>query len=159
MPGPYAARFPCYHESGPMSPEWLQTRIAEEQDRLRREAQIQERMPRAIEEMHATLAACVAAYAKAFGEEVAQIRSEGSRIVVTVREQRQGSWEETARVEVSVAPRPPGFKVEGAGEPFFVEVGILPGDRLFYKLGEKYLALEDVTRRALDRVLFPKLVE
>ena len=142
-----------------MSPEWLQTRIAEELDRRQREARILERLPRAFEEMHASLAACIATYAKAFGPEIAGIRFEESRIVVTVREQRPGSGEETAKVEVSIAPKLPGFRVEGAGEPFLVEVGMLPGDRLFYKLGEKYLSLEDVTRRALDRALFPKLVE
>jgi hypothetical protein len=142
-----------------MSPEWLQTRIAEEQDRRQREARILERLPRALEELHASLATCIAAYSKAFGSEIAQIRFEESRIVVAVREQREGGWAETARVEVSMAPRLPGFQVEGAGEPFLVEVGMLPGDRLFYKLGQKYLSMEDVTRRTLDRALFPKLVE
>ena len=142
-----------------MSLEWLHLRISEEKDRREREARILERLPRALEEVHASLSACVEAYAQAFGPEVAQIQVEESRIVVTVREQRQGSWEQISRVEISIAPKLPGFQVEGAGEPLLVEVGILPGDRLFYKLGEKYLSLEDVTRRALDRALFPKLVE
>lgn len=85
--------------------------------------------------------------------------SKNSRIVVTVREQRQESWEETARVEISLAPKLPGFQVEGAGEPLPVEVGILAGDKLFYKHREKFLSVEDVARRALDRALFPKLRE
>jgi hypothetical protein len=142
-----------------MIPEWLQTRISEEKDRREREARIMERLPRALEEMHANLAGCIAAYAEAFGPEIAQIQSEASGIVVTVREQSLGKWEETARVEISIAPKLPGFRVEGVGEPLLVEVGMLPGDRLFYKDGEKFLSLEDVTRRALDRALFPKLVE
>ncbi|MGA3095776.1 MAG: hypothetical protein ABSF25_04930 [Bryobacteraceae bacterium] len=142
-----------------MSLEWLQTRITEEKDRREREARILERLPQALEEVHANLAACIEAYTEAFGPDAAQIRFEESRIVVTVREQRQGSWEETARVEIVIAPKLPGFQVEGAGEPLPVEVGILAGDKLFYKQREKFLSMEDIARRALDRVLFPKLGE
>jgi hypothetical protein len=142
-----------------MSLEWLQTRIAEERDRREREARVVERLPRALEEVHANLAACIEAYADAFGPDVAQIRFEESRIVVTVRERRQGSWEETARVEIAIAPKLPGLQVEGAGEPLPVEVGMLAGDRLFYKHREKFLSVDDVARRALDRALFPKLRE
>ena len=142
-----------------MSLEWLHLRISEEKDRREREARILERLPRALEEVHASLSACVEAYAQAFGPEVAQIQVEESRIVVTVREQRQGSWEQISRVEISIAPKLPGFQVEGAGEPLLIEVGTLPGDRMFYKHRDKFLTLEDVTRRALDHALFPKLVE
>jgi len=142
-----------------MSLEWLHLRISEEKDRREREARILERLPRALEEVHASLSACVEAYAQAFGPEVAQIQVEESRIVVTVREQRQGSWEQISRVDISIAPKLPGFQVEGAGEPLLVEVGILPGDRLFYKHCDKFLSLDDLTRRALDRALFPKLSE
>ncbi len=142
-----------------MSLDWLQTRITEEKDRREREARILERLPSALEEVHANLAACIEAYAGAFGPDAAQIRFENARIVVTVREQRQESWEETARVEISLAPKLPGFQVEGAGEPLPVEVGILAGDKLFYKHREKFLSVEDVARRALDRALFPKLRE
>jgi hypothetical protein len=142
-----------------MSLEWLQTRIAEEKDRREREARILERLPRALEEVRANLAECTEAYAEAFGPDAARIRFEESRIVVTIREPRQGSWEETARVEISMAPKLPGLQVEGAGEPLAVEVGILAGDRLFYKHRDKFLSVDDVARRALDRVLFPKLRE
>lgn len=135
------------------------TRVTEEKDRREREARIQERLPRALEEMHANLATCIAAYTEAFGRESAEIQYEASRIVVSVREQNQGSWQETARVEVSIVPKLPGFQVEGPGEPLLIEVGLLPGDRLFYKRHEKYLTMEDVTRRTLDRALFPKLAE
>jgi hypothetical protein len=140
-----------------MSLEWLHMRISEEKDRREREARILERLPRALQEVHASLAACIEAYAQAFGPDVAQIRLEESRIVATVRERRQGGWEEVSRVEISIAPKLPGFQVEGAGEPLLVEVGTLPGDRMFYKHCDKFLTLEDVTRRVLDRVLFPKL--
>jgi hypothetical protein len=142
-----------------MSLEWLHLRISEEKDRREREARILERLPRALEEVHASLSACIEAYTQAFGPEVAQIRLEESRIVATVRERRQGSWEEISRVEISIAPKLPGFQVEGAGEPLLIEVGTLPGDRMFYKHRDKFLTLEDVTRRVLDRALFPKLGE
>jgi len=41
------------------------------------------------------------------------------------------------------------------------EVGLLPNGRLSYRDREadQYLNIEDVTRRMLDRVLFPKLKE
>ena len=142
-----------------MSLEWLHLRISDEKDRREREARILERLPRALEEVYASLSACIEAYTHAFGPEAAQIRLEESRVVATVREQRQGGWEEISRVEISIAPKLPGFQVEGAGEPLLIEVGTLPGDRMFYKHREKFLTLEDVTRRILDRALFPKLGE
>jgi hypothetical protein len=142
-----------------MSLEWLHLRISEEKDRREREARILERLPRALEEVYASLSACIEAYTQAFGPEAAQIRLEESRVVATVREQRQGGWEEISRVEISIAPKLPGFQVEGAGEPLPIEVGTLPGDRMFYKHRDKFLTLEDVTRRILDRALFPKLGE
>jgi hypothetical protein len=142
-----------------MSLEWLQMRITEEKDRCEREARITERLPRALQEVYASLAECIAAYAQAFGAEAAQIRFEESRIVVTVHGPHQGNWQETARIEVAPAPQLPGLQVEGAGEPFAVEVGMLPGDRLFYKHREKFLTLDDIARRTLDRALFPKLSE
>ena len=42
-----------------------------------------------------------------------------------------------------------------------IEVGVLPSDNLFYRDREQdlYLTLEDLTKRILDRVLFPKLTE
>ena len=142
-----------------MSYEWLHTRISEEKDRREREARILERLPRALQEVHANLSSCIEAYCEAFGPDVARIRLDESRLVVTVHEQRQGKWEEVSRVEVTIAPKLPGFQVEGVGEPFLVEVGMLPGDRLFYKQRDKFLTMEDLTRRTLDRALFPKLGE
>jgi hypothetical protein len=40
-------------------------------------------------------------------------------------------------------------------------VGVLPSDKLYYRDCEqdKYLTMEELTRRILDRVLFPKLRE
>jgi len=34
---------------------------------------------------------------------------------------------------------------------------VLAGDKLFYRDGDEYITLEELTRRILDRALFPKL--
>ena len=36
---------------------------------------------------------------------------------------------------------------------------MLPGDRVFYKYGEQFLTMEQLTKLILDRVFFPKLAE
>jgi hypothetical protein len=38
-----------------------------------------------------------------------------------------------------------------------IELGLLPGDKMYYKDGDKFLTMEELTRRILDRSLFPKL--
>jgi hypothetical protein len=43
--------------------------------------------------------------------------------------------------------------------PLEIVVGLLPGDMLFYRDGDKYLTMEELTRRILDQALFPKLAE
>jgi len=142
-----------------MSFQWLDMRIAEEKDRRRREGEILERLPRALEETHGSLAACIKDYAKAFGPEAADIHLSGSRIKATVREERDGKWQARAKVEVTLAPELPGFRIDRGGEPLSIEVGILPGDKHFYKDGEQNITVEELTRRILDRALFPKLGE
>jgi hypothetical protein len=62
-------------------------------------------------------------------------------------------------VDVTVAPALPGFRIERGGEPLEIVVGILPGDKLFYRDGDQYLTMEELTRRILDKALFPKLGE
>jgi hypothetical protein len=64
-----------------------------------------------------------------------------------------------AKVNVATDLSLPGFRVERGSERLMIQVGILPGDKLFYRDGDKYLTAEEMTRRMLDRVLFPKLVE
>jgi hypothetical protein len=65
-------------------------------------------------------------------------------------------------VDVVADAELPGFHVlrEGAS-PLAVKIGVLPGDRLFYfdVAADQYLTMEELTRRILDRVLFPKLRE
>jgi hypothetical protein len=53
----------------------------------------------------------------------------------------------------------PGLQVDRPGQPpSLIEVGMMAGDKFFYKDRERdeYLSLEDLTRRVLDRMFFPK---
>jgi hypothetical protein len=40
-----------------------------------------------------------------------------------------------------------------------IEVGLLPGDKLFFRDHDEFLTMEELTRRILDRAFFPKLGE
>jgi hypothetical protein len=143
-----------------MSFHWLQMRITEEKDRREREAKILDRLPRALEEVQQGLSTCIENYTKAFGPEAADLRQVGSlKLRVVVREATELGWQECARVEVDAVPEMPGFEVRSPGATLAIEVGMLPGDRIFYRDRDvdQYLTMEEVTRRVLDRALFPKL--
>jgi hypothetical protein len=142
-----------------MSFQWLTMRIGEETDRRRREAQVLERLPRALEELHKYLKECIDDYRKAFGPESVETAATSSRVHITVREQRDGKWEPASKIEILVDTLLPGFKIDRAGLPLTIEVGILPGDKLYFRDSEQdqYVTTEEVTRRILDRGLFPKL--
>ena len=131
-------------------------RISEEQDRRRREAETRERLPRSLEDVYRALAGCIECYRRAFGEESAEILARGSRIEIAVRGD-EGAGSERARLTVILVPELPGFRIEGHGEPMLIEVGLLPGDKVYYRAGEQFLTMEELTRRILDRVMFPKL--
>lgn len=133
-----------------MSFEWLQMRITEEKERRARERSILDRMPRALEELRATLTDCVETYNKAFGADSASLRLEAGVIYVTAG---------AARIEVATDLTLPGFRIEGGSHQLLIQVGMLPGDKLFYKDEDKYLTAEEMTKRILDRALFPKLTE
>jgi len=142
-----------------MSFPWIEMRISEEKDRRQRELDIMKRLPRAMRELHDALAECTGAYARAFGSESAEIVLRDGKIQVVTREEIGGSWRQRSQVEITAIPTLPGFRVECGGESFQIEVGTLPGDKLFHKYQEQYLTLDQLTRRVLDRVLFPKLGE
>jgi hypothetical protein len=145
-----------------MSFQWLEMRIAEEQDRRRRESEILERLPRALEELHGALTGCIESFTSTFGAEAAEMTLQTSKVLVSVREQQDGKWEQSAKVVVSAIPSVPGFQIERGGDPpVVIEVGMLPGDKVFYRDREqdKYVSMEELTRRVLDRALFPKLGE
>lgn len=144
-----------------MSFQWLSMRITEEQERRQREAEVLTRLPRALQELHNDLKACVADYQKAFGPESVEISGHLSRIRITVREFREGKWEATSKIEIRTDTALPGFVAEGPGSPLTVEVGMLPGDKTFFRdtQQDQYINAEELTRRILDRGMFPKLPE
>jgi hypothetical protein len=143
-----------------MSPQWLESRIQEEQDRRRKEAKIQELLPQAMEELHQRLSACLARYKAAFGEEAADISNLVSKLRVTIRDEQGGKWQPREKIDISLVSLPPAFKVQrGEAEPMLIELGLLSGDRFSYRSNDKYLTDEDLSRTILDRSLFPKLTE
>jgi hypothetical protein len=142
-----------------MSFQWLQMRISEEQDRRQRETEILERLPRVLDEVHRALSVCVENYAQAFGPEAIEMHFQSHKIRVTVREELDGKWEEAAKVEIGIVTKLPGIHIDRNGAPLDIEVGMLPGDKAFYKDGEQFLTMEELTRRILDRAMFPKLGE
>jgi hypothetical protein len=142
-----------------MSYQWLHMRITEESERRKREASTLEKLPQALEEVRGAIEVCVDAYTRTFGPETAQLQVLGQRMRLIVREERDGRWEQRSRVDVSVEAALPGFRIERGGEPLEIVVGILPGDKLFYRDADQYLTMEELTRRILDKALFPKLGE
>jgi hypothetical protein len=145
-----------------MNFEWLRMRIQEEQDRRGREASALERLPRAMEELHGWLQEGVNSYIEVFGEQSADIQLHPGLIKVVGREpDESGRWKPTTKVEVISMPDIPGFRLERGEYSLAIEVGVLPSSKLYYRDCEqdKYLTAEELTRRILDRVLFPKLRE
>jgi len=144
-----------------MSFQWLGMRITEETDRRKREAEIMERLPRALDEFYAVLGLCVEGYQSAFGNEAATIYRGSDKISITVKAYRGGEWQQTGRVEIVSVLSIPGFQVDRGigGEPLIIEVGLLPGDKLFYRDRnlDEYVNMDELTRRSLDRAFFPKL--
>src|ERR1035437_10813445 len=104
---------------------------------------------------------CIDSYTANFGTDSANIVLLPDRIQVTVREERDGKWQVLSKVEVVSVPDMPGFRVERGEYSMAVEFGLLPSDKLFYRDREqdKYLTMEEFTRRILDRALFPALRE
>jgi hypothetical protein len=133
--------------------QWLTMRIGEEQDRRARERQILARLPSAIDELCAELSGCLSEFTAAFGADSARIQQTGTSLAVSCGNNT---------VDVVGDTELPGFHVlrEGAS-PLAVRIGLLPGDKLFYfdVAGDQYLSMEELTKRILDRVLFPKLRE
>ncbi|HEY7115167.1 MAG TPA: hypothetical protein VH475_01195 [Tepidisphaeraceae bacterium] len=141
--------------------QWLQMRISEEKDRRKKEQATLERLPRALEEVGQELQVCIKSYAEAFGPQAADIVCMPHKLRVTVRDEVDGKWQSRAKVEVTTVPELPGLKVERGDEPFMIEVGLLPGGKLYFRdrVADKYLTMEEVTKNVLDRAMFPKLGE
>ena len=142
-----------------MNLQWLQMRIGEEQERRQREDNIRNRLPSALEELHEGLTECLRAYTEVFGPRSASIHFVTGRLRIEVRDEVEGRWVTRSEIIIINDVKIPGFRIERSGEPYLVEVGVLADEKLFYRDGEDYVTLEEVTRRILDRTLFPKLVE
>ena len=139
-----------------MSYQWLNMRITEESERRKKEASTLEKLPQALEEVRGAMKACIDAYTRTFGPETAQLQVSGQRMRLIVREEQDGRWEQRSKVDVTVEAALPGFRIERGGEPLEILVGILPGEKLFYRDADQYLTMEELTRRILDKALFPK---
>src|SRR5579863_2931959 len=100
-----------------MSFQWLNMRITEEQDRRQREAQILERLPQVLNELHDALAACLAEYTSAFGAESAEITHQPNRVHISVREEQDGKWQQISKVDITTVVSVPGFQIERGTEP------------------------------------------
>jgi len=134
-------------------------RITEESERRKREANTLQKLPQAQEEVRNAMKACIEQYTKTFGPETAELQVSGLRMRLVVREEQNGRWEQRSKVDVTVVAALPGFHIERGGEPLEIVVGILPGDKLYYRDAEQYLTMEELTRRIMDKALFPKLGE
>jgi hypothetical protein len=101
----------------------------------------------------------VESYKEAFGSGTVEIVLLPSKIKITAREGKNDYAQPLAKVEVVLAAEIPGFRVDRDDKAVDVEVGILSSNNLFYRDRERdvYLNMEDLTRRILDPVLFPKL--
>ena len=136
-----------------MAFQWLQMRITEEQERRRREAQIREMLPAASKELQGSLSECVGAYTAAFGAASATMDFQPPVLRIVAQEP-------PSKLEVIADPAIPGFDVRRDGEnALTIEVGLLPSNRLSYRdrAADQYLNNEELTRRILDRTLFPNL--
>jgi hypothetical protein len=146
-----------------MSFQWLQMRISEEKDRRKREAAALDRLPKALEEVHRALVACIETYQGAFGPEAAELHHQPAKMRIISREELEGRWQQVARVEVAMVPTLPGIQIDNGngGDPLLIEIGLLPGDKLFFRdrAQDQYVTMEELTRRILDRAFFPKLGE
>ena len=151
---------PRYHKTH-MAFQWLEMRIQEERERRELQAKNLERLPGALREIHDSLADCIHAYTATFGADSAEIVLLPNQIEITVREEREAKWQVVSKVEVVGVPDMPGFRVQHGEYSLAVQFGVLPSNTLFYRdCGEdKYLTMEEVTRRILDRALFPSLPE
>jgi hypothetical protein len=104
------------------------------------------------------LANCIENYTGAFGSETAQIEADKESLKISVFEQKNGTWDRQSQVVVTALATLPGLVIDRPGtEPISIVVGLLPSERLYYREEDKYLTMDDLTRRILDRALFPKL--
>jgi hypothetical protein len=126
-------------------------RISEEKDRVSREQAVLSRLDGALDEMVKILGECVTTFNEGFEADVRLERAAHSISVDVAGDV----------VTLSTDTALPGFQVTHGENRFPIVVGVLPGKNLFYRdpVADKYLTMEDVTKKILDRAMFPKLPE
>ncbi len=134
-----------------MSFQWLTMRISEEKDRRERENAVLARLEEAFIELRSHLAECVEAYNQAFAGAPARLED----VPGPVRTIRISANDE--KVEMSMDHTVPGFQIDQSSGRTPIVTGVLPGGNMFYRDADKYLSLEEITKKILDRTLFPKL--
>ena len=87
-----------------MAFQWLQMRIQEERERRELQRKHLERMPAALQEIHDYLADCIRSYTENFGSNSADIVLLPNLIKVTVREERDGTWQVAASYQTNAEP-------------------------------------------------------
>jgi len=105
-----------------MSFQWLQMRITEEKERRDRERMILNRLPRALDELRESLAICVDAYNQAFGGDSCSLALEQGALHIVAG---------GGKIEITTDASLPGFRVDRGSDPLLIQVGMLPGDKLF----------------------------
>lgn len=118
---------------------------------MSREHAVLSRLSGALVELYQNLSECVAAY------------NQGFEANVTIEQTAQGITvcAPADKVEIVTDTALPGFQVKLGDHQFGIVVGVLPNKKLFYldAIVDKYLTMEEVTKRILDRSFFPKLPE
>lgn len=131
-------------------------RISEEKDRRTREEAVLSRLTGALDELYRNLSECIADYNEGFKVDVHIDRIPDGLAVNPAGVNLSGD-----PIQVTSDTELPGFQVKRGDQQFPIVVGVLPGKNLFYRdpVQDKYLTLEELTKRILDRTLFPKLPE
>ena len=131
--------------------EWLNIRISEEKDRRERENAVLARLEEVFQDLRSHLADCVETYNQAFAGAPARLED----VAGPVRTIRLSAND--LKVEMSMDHTVPGFHIDQPSGRTSIVTGVLPGGNMFYRDANKYLSLEEVTKKVLDETLFPKL--
>ena len=80
---------------------------------------------------------------------------------LTVTPNLPAQWNEAKILGVPLGRVRVGVEIRRNGSARQIQVGMLPGDRVYFLdlTADQYLSMEELTKLILDRVLFPKLQE
>ena len=83
-----------------MNFQWLTMRIQEEKDRRHKVEKTLARLPDALDEVFREIDDCMKLYTGAFGPEAARMELLESKLRISIREQKDGKWQECGAVDV-----------------------------------------------------------